>query len=236
MQGDAAGIHNSFMWIFWYAGELAFKWIPGFAIAMIANKGGDPNVPPIHPPTITEPVRVTDMVSFLQTSYDPLTYADLYNKWFLFVGISIAVSMVFGAVLIYCLTRIFQIRQAEYKRFHAMAHTVSAHDIPKTRLRWDKILEQANSENDQGRRLAILEADIMLAELLDELGYRGETMADKMRQVPKSQFNTIDLAWEAHRARNKIAHEAGHMITDHEARRVIGLYDKVFREFGFIEV
>jgi vacuolar-type H+-ATPase subunit H len=117
----------------------------------------------------------------------------------------------------------------------AAAHPVAEHDIPKARLRWDRILDEANSENDQNRRLAILEADIMLNELLDDLGYKGETLADKMRQVPKAQFNTIDLAWEAHRARNKIAHEAGHEISAYEAKRIIGLYDKVFREFGFIE-
>jgi hypothetical protein len=223
-------------WVFWYIGEVAFKWIPGFVVSLTTGQTADSAVPPVHPPTITEPVRIQDVVQFLQSNSEPGTYSQLYNNWFLFVGISIAVSLVFAGALIYCLTRIFQIRRAEYKRFLAVAHTVSAHDIPKTRLRWDRILEQANSESDPNRRLAILEADIMLGELLDELGYRGETLADKMRQVPKAQFNTIDLAWEAHRARNVIAHEAGHAMSDHEVRRVIGLYDKVFREFGFIEV
>jgi hypothetical protein len=131
--------------------------------------------------------------------------------------------------------RTFGIRQAEYKHYQAISHPVAAKDIPKVRLRWDRILEEANSENDQNRRLAILEADIMLGELLDDLGYRGETLADKMRQVPKAQFNTIDLAWEAHRARNRIAHESGFQMSPYETRRIIGLYDKVFREFGFIE-
>ena len=222
-------------WILWYAGEVAFKWMPGFAVSIMTGQSSDPAVQPLHPPTITEPVRVQDVVHFLQTNSAPGVYDDLYNQWFLFVGFSIAASLVCAAMLIYCLTRVFQIRRAEYKRYLATAHPVAAHDIPKVRLRWDRIREEANSESDQNRRLAILEADIMLSELLDELGYRGETMADKMRQVPKAQFNTIDLAWEAHRARNKIAHEAGFMMSDHEIRRVIGLYDKVFREFGFIE-
>ena len=76
----------------------------------------------------------------------------------------------------------------------------------------------------------------MLNELLDVLGYRGETMADKMKQVVRGDFNTIDLAWEAHKVRNRVAHEgAEHLLSGREARRVISLYEQVFREFKFIE-
>ena len=75
----------------------------------------------------------------------------------------------------------------------------------------------------------------MLGELLDSLGYKGETMADKMRSVDRANFNTIDLAWEAHRARNQIAHEGLQQpLAAREARRIIGLYERIFREFRFI--
>ena len=222
-------------WTLWYIGEIAFKWVPGFVISATGEKSTDMTPALAPPPTITQPVRVEDIVQFLQTNSAPGVYDQLYHNWSVLVGVSIALSLIFAAILAYALTRVFQIRQAEYKHFQAMGHTVTARDVPKTRLRWDRILEQAGSESDQNRRLAILEADIMLSELLDELGYKGETMADKMRQVPKAQFNTIDFAWEAHRARNVVAHKAEHSVSVHESERIIGLYDRVFREFGFIE-
>lgn len=223
-------------WTLWYAGEIAFKWIPGFAVSMFGMQAPDASAPAMPTaPIITQPVRVEDVVQFLQNNSGPGVYADLYQNWTLFVAVSIMLSLVFGAILIYNLTRIYQIRQAEYKHFQTVAHTVAAQDIPKTRLRWNHVLEQANSENPQSHRLAILEADIMLGELLDELGYRGETLADRMRQVPRAQFNTIDQAWEAHRARNRVAHESGFVPSPYEVRRIVGLYGKVFREFGFIE-
>ena len=85
-------------------------------------------------------------------------------------------------------------------------------------------------------RLAILEADIMLNELLDLQGYKGETMADKMKQADRANFNTIDAAWEAHKVRNRIAHEGeGHEISAREARRVIDLYERVLKEFRIVE-
>ncbi len=222
--------------ILWYGSEIAFRWVPGFVVSLSgAQVTGVDAPPPAPPPIITQPVRVQDIVLFLQNTTPPGTYDQLYSNWNGLVAISITLSLIFAAILIYTLTRVFQIRQAEYRHFQAVAHPVAAHDVPKTRLRWDRILSEANSEADQNRRLAVLEADIMLGELLDELGYRGETIADRMRQVPKANFNTIDYAWEAHRARNRIAHESGYEMSPYEARRVIGLYDKVFREFGFIE-
>ncbi len=80
-----------------------------------------------------------------------------------------------------------------------------------------------------------MDADILLDELLDSLGYRGDTMGDKLKQVERSDFNTIDLAWEAHKIRNRIAHEGSHMqLTDREARRAVNLFEQVFKEFHLI--
>ena len=97
-------------------------------------------------------------------------------------------------------------------------------------------MDQMSTGTPESWRLAILEADIMLNELLDLQAYKGETMADKMKQVDRANFNTIDLAWEAHKVRNRIAHEgAEHEINAREARRVIDLYERVFKEFRIVE-
>ena len=124
----------------------------------------------------------------------------------------------------------------ERRRFAAAQRPLAARDVPKTELRWKRVLEQVHSDSEKAARLSILEADIMLNELLDVRGYKGETMADKMRGVDRANWNTIDLAWEAHKIRNKIAHEGEtHPISGREARRVIALYERVFREFNFIQ-
>lgn len=101
--------------------------------------------------------------------------------------------------------------------------------------RWEVILEHIESENPNDWRLAILEADIMLGDMLDKLGYRGESIGEQLKSVDKSDFTTIDDAWEAHKVRNLIAHEgANFTIPDREAKRIIGLYKNVFEEFNFI--
>ncbi len=101
--------------------------------------------------------------------------------------------------------------------------------------RWQRVVEHLGSKNPGDWRLAVLEADIVLDELLDTLGYTGDTIGDKLKKVARGDFIPLDQAWEAHRIRNAIAHE-GHefMLSEREARRIIGLYEQVFRSFNFI--
>ena len=80
-----------------------------------------------------------------------------------------------------------------------------------------------------------MEADILLDELLDAMKYRGESIGEKLKKIELSDFTTLDLAWEAHRIRNQVAHEGSEfLLSDREARRVIKLYEEVFKEFQYI--
>ena len=100
---------------------------------------------------------------------------------------------------------------------------------------WERILKNSDSLNENDWRLAIIEADIMLDELLEKMGLVGETIGDRLKTVQSADFKTIDAAWEAHKIRNQIAHEGGEfIINQHETKRVIGLYESVFQEFKVI--
>lgn len=106
---------------------------------------------------------------------------------------------------------------------------------PPKNVRWERVLTHLGSASPNDWKFAIIEADIILSDMLDAMGYRGETVADKLKSVEKSDFQSIEAAWEGHKTRNAIAHEgADYMITQREARRVIELYRQVFEEFEFI--
>ncbi len=229
-------ISSVFSNIFWFIGQLAFKLVPA-TIATVTgaeNSGAGP-IPAGFTP-ITEPVTAGSIVNFLEQTSSQQEFSSLVHRWDVFVAVSMVICLILGTGIIYCVIRIRQVRHLERMKFQAAERSVAAQDKPKTHLRWDKVLEQANSDSEQHWRLAILEADIMLNELLDLKGYKGETMADKLKQVQKGDFNSIDEAWEAHKVRNMVAHEgASYHINNREVRRVIALYEKVFKEFKVIE-
>ena len=229
-------ISSVFSSIFWFIGEVAFKLVPA-TIATVTgaeNSGAGP-IPAGFSP-ITEPVTAGSIVDLLERTSSQQEFSALVHRWDVFVAISMVISLILGTGIIYCVIRIRQVRHLERMKFEAAERSVAKQDIPRTQLRWAKILEQADSDSEQRWRLAILEADIMLNELLDLKGYKGDTMADKLKQVERADFNSIEEAGEAHKTRNTIAHEGStFQINNREARRIISLYEKVFREFKIIE-
>jgi hypothetical protein len=234
MDGDVS-VGGALSSLVWLATEIVFKWIPGTAISVVGSGNTEATSTALFRGVISEPVTVDALVRFLDANTVGGS-AGLFREWSAFVALSIFVSLVLAAGVVYCALRIREIRRREALELKAAVEPVKAQDVSRAQLRWNRIMEQATSDSGQYWRLAILEADIMLNELLDSLGYKGETMADKMKQVERASFNTIDLAWEAHKVRNEVAHEGStRLLNAREVRRVIDLYEKVFKEFKYIE-
>ena len=99
--------------------------------------------------------------------------------------------------------------------------------------KWNIIMNYMEGKEEALWRIGILEADNLLNDILSDKGYKGLTMADKLKNA---YFNTIDLAWSAHKMRNRIAHDGSNFIfTDRMARNTLELYRSVFREFKILE-
>ncbi len=122
------------------------------------------------------------------------------------------------------------------KIIEAKYHTDGVkYDKEKKNVRWEQILKHVASENPNDWRLAIIEADIILDEMVKSMGYAGESLGERLKRVEQSDFNSIEAAWEAHKVRNRIAHSGSDFIlTQREARRIISLYEQVFREFEYL--
>lgn len=81
-------------------------------------------------------------------------------------------------------------------------------------------------------RIGIMEADNMLQEVLREKGYQGDGVGEMLKTA---SFKTIQLAWDAHNIRNRIAHEGSDFVlTEREAKRAFNLFESVFRELKAI--
>src|SRR3989344_1897707 len=156
----------------------------------------------------------------------------LFWKIFTYIQYTaILLSPLLVIAIVYLYKKLSILRMAEAKLLYVEETGPQGYNNPQ----WERILSHVESINENDWRLAILEADIMLNTLLDNMGLPGDTIADKLKMVEKSDFVTIDNALEAHKIRNQIAHEgATFVINQHEVRRVIGLYQTVFEEFRII--
>lgn len=161
---------------------------------------------------------------------------DIVGATLWFKIFSVIVSAVFLAGILHTRSRFVELNKAQGLYYYPKGDSVTR-DIEGGVVdnRWQSIMEHADSENPNDWKVAILEADILLDELLDRLGYHGDSMGEKMKQIEKSDFLTLDKAWEAHKIRNAIAHEGSQfLINKREVLRVIGLYKEVFDEFYYV--
>ncbi len=191
------------------------------------------------------PVKVNDVFWWLiktkegEEGWVPEDYLEDagIKGWFKgFVATTVAIGTMIVFILligiIYITIRTNQIRKRELERIRS---AVSKSVKPKKNNRWHKVLDHVKSDRPSDWSLAILEADIMLDEVVTKIGYQGQTLGEKLKQATRGDFKSIDDAWEAHKIRNQIAHEGSDFIlTQREAKRVISLYSKVFEEFKYI--
>jgi|GEM_PF-495074 len=150
-----------------------------------------------------------------------------------FRRLSFFISSILGiGVIVYFLKLREQISR-EYHAFKPLSVMPSEHRAKNRK--WERVLFHLDSDSPNDWKLAIMEADIMLEEMVGTMMLGGSTLGEKLKRVERADFKTIDKAWEAHKVRNTLAHQGGdYILTQREAKRIISLYKDIFDEFHFV--
>jgi hypothetical protein len=176
----------------------------------------------------------TGATSNIDPSQIPIQTMELMSR---IAWTGIILTFLFMVGLIYAYRRLHEVEHAGWHRRHEAEHKLHerhAIEVPKN-AQWDHVRMLATSPLESDWRRAILEADIMLGNLLQSRGYTGSTIGDMLKQANPIQFTTLDLAWKAHRVRNDIAHGGeSFTLTDRDASAAITMYQRVFEEFDYI--
>ncbi len=144
----------------------------------------------------------------------------------------VAFLLVIPTVVLF--VRLYNLRREEDRALALAALATGAADKTRVNQEWERVLKYLNSENSADWKLAIIEADNILDALVKKMNYPGETLGERLKAIEPSDFLTLPQAWEAHRLRNRIAHESDFELTARETRRGIALFEQVFREFDYI--
>ena len=191
----------------------------------------------VNVPGIDLPYYVKSFWNFLVDSL-PSIFFTLNSIKGIIILICIVLSVIFLLGILISVEGIKHIRRKEDEIFNRpieMAYTEDNKADKELSLRWSKILEHIDSPNQNDWKQAIIDADVILDDLVTKLGYRGESLGEKLKRVNKGDFKSLDEAWSAHKVRNNIAHDgSGFSLNQLEAKRVIDLYRKVFEEFYHI--
>lgn len=95
---------------------------------------------------------------------------------------------------------------------------------------WAIINRQING-NQAELHQAVLEADKLLDRALKERGAKGQTMGDRLKNSRNSLSNNNSV-WQAHKLRNRIAHETGVALKQGEVRAALSGFASGLKDLG----
>jgi len=155
------------------------------------------------------------------------------NVWIWITVIGYILSVIALFIIVYTTIRLFELREREEKFYRTLLVPAGAEG--GTHPRWEHIQSLASGINPSQWREAIIEADILLDEVLTKEGYEGDGVGEKLKAADSAQFKTHQSAWEAHKVRNQIAHQGSSFdLSETVVHRTLAHYEAVFREFKII--
>ena len=147
--------------------------------------------------------------------------------------VATVVSMFAVAVAVYSYIRLSEVMAEETKKLGLQLDWNS--ERTQKNARWDRVELYMTSLNPSDWKIAILEADNILDEVVERMGYKGETLGERMKNIEASDFPYLEEAWTAHKTRNAIAHKGTDFVINRsDAEQTINIYNRIFKELGYL--
>jgi hypothetical protein len=108
-------------------------------------------------------------------------------------------------------------------------------DVPGYVKHWKAIREKSVSNPPESFTLAIVAADNLVGDALDDMGLDGEHIADKLEKLNPREIKTLNNLWRAHRVRNDLVHTTGFEIKESEAEEILNIYESFLKELGALK-
>lgn len=158
----------------------------------------------------------------------------LVTIWTYYTLIAFIVCIILLLLYVYASTNFEQLYQAQSAEIEERERIYAErfNGVPRS-SRFEDMLTHVASDNPNDWRLAIIEADVLLDELLKQHGYSGSSLGERLKNISATQLESIEDAWQAHKIRNQIAHEgADFILTKRVAEETVSRYRRVFADLG----
>ncbi|MBI2627115.1 MAG: hypothetical protein HYW77_02630 [Parcubacteria group bacterium] len=147
--------------------------------------------------------------------------------------LSLFISIVFGVAFIIL---VIKLRKFVAERLRQLKATpVKPDEGGPLMARWEEIKRHIDSDKEAQWKLAVIEADALVNNILEKAGYPGETMGEKLMLITRDQIQSIDGLWFAHKIRNQIAHNPEFKITQSDSIEAITNFEKVLKELHVLQ-
>ena len=102
--------------------------------------------------------------------------------------------------------------------------------IKKSEGKWHKIAQRLKKGQENEYKLAFIQADEMLDNNLEKMGYQGASLGQRLEQIKAETISNIEDVWKAHKIKNNIIHDPNYKLTLDQAQKALNIYKKALHE------
>lgn len=99
--------------------------------------------------------------------------------------------------------------------------------------RWKEIEQLFNYKKEMNYKLAVIEADKLFDNVLKEMHFPGDTMAERLKMATY-KYPKLKIVWWGHKMRNHIVHDVKFSCRYGETKKVIGNYKRGLKELNVL--
>ncbi|TSC94416.1 MAG: hypothetical protein CEN87_537 [Parcubacteria group bacterium Licking1014_1] len=100
--------------------------------------------------------------------------------------------------------------------------------------RWKKIKERMGTGVESEYKLAIIEADDFLLELLEDREYSGKDFEEITKKIGKTVLPNIDQVKKAHEVRNSIVYNLDYKLDAEQTKKILDIYESAVNAIGLV--
>src|SRR3989344_1360443 len=104
-----------------------------------------------------------------------------------------------------------------------------AYGYSRITRQWEHIVKRLQTPNEAEYKLALMEADDILGNILKRIGFMQPTVEERLKNVTSAIIPNLEELMKAHEARNNIVHDPDYRFSLEQARKTLGVYEEAFR-------
>jgi hypothetical protein len=101
--------------------------------------------------------------------------------------------------------------------------------VKKIERDWNKTVARLNLGLESEYKLALIEADSMMDDILKRMGFTGETLGERLNKLTSATISNIEDIKKCHQTRNNIVHDPNYKLSLDVAKQTLASYEKAFR-------
>lgn len=153
------------------------------------------------------------------------------NLWWLqLLSLLFSALFILGIIYIFLKTQYFGMKKEQFLDILGKGYVSRSRSLRG----WKQIQKRMQSKEQNQWKLAVLEADRILNEILKMSGYLGDDLDEKLELITPAQLANVEDVKAAHEIRNKISQDPTFEITQEKAKDAINIYKQSFKELNLI--